>query len=376
MTKAMYAFSGDPITYGHIDIIKRAAAIFDEIIVGIGTNPDKKYLFSLEERTEMAQRSLCSFQNVEVISFEGLLVDYAYEHNIPVIIKGVRDEKDLAYEEVLHYAGQSQKLGIETFLLPTMPKKVHISSSMAKAMQKEHGEIHQYVTFSVKQCLEEKISHQYIVGVTGETGVGKSTLCTFWEEHGKNKGISVHHIELDQIGHDILSKLQEPVYQKIRKKIVRAFGAVQQQDGTIDRKALGDIVFQDSAKIKKLNEIMHKPIRVRLRHELRGKNGIILLNAALLAETETTYLCNNNVILITADKQSQERRLQERNLDMEQITRRLASQYTAEQKKCMVEKEMAKQHHGKVWVIDNSDGCNEKEREHVFDEVIKELKVK
>lgn len=371
----MYAFSGDPITYGHMDIIKRAAVIFDNVVVGIGTNPDKTYLFTLEERTEMAQRSLCSFRNVDVISFEGLLVDYAYEHNITVIIKGVRDEKDLAYEEVLHYAGQSQKLGIETFLLPTMPKKAHISSSIVKAVQKEHGEIHRYVTLYVKQCLEQKISQQYIIGVTGETGVGKSTLCTFWENWGKSKGLYVHHIELDHIGHDILSQLQEPVYQKIRKKIVRAFGAVQQQDGTIDRKALGDIVFQNSMHIKKLNDVMHKPIRVRLRRALRGKTGIILLNAALLAETETTYLCNNNVILVTTDKQSQERRLRERNLDMEQIARRLASQYTAEQKKCIIEKETTKQNHGNIWVIDNSDGCDEKERERVFDEVLQELRI-
>ena len=64
MAKAMYAFSGDPITYGHIDIIKRAAKAFDEIVVGIGINPDKKYTFTLEERTEMAKRALRKLENV------------------------------------------------------------------------------------------------------------------------------------------------------------------------------------------------------------------------------------------------------------------------------------------------------------------------
>ena len=77
MAKAMYAFSGDPITFGHIDIIQRASQVFDHVIVGIGVNPQKQYTFSLEERTRMAKQSLTNIPNVEVVSFSGLLVDYA-----------------------------------------------------------------------------------------------------------------------------------------------------------------------------------------------------------------------------------------------------------------------------------------------------------
>ena len=82
MTTAIYAFSGDPITYGHIDIIRRAAKIFTKVIVGIGENPDKSYTFSLPDRKEMARLSV-ERDNIEVVSFEGMLVDYAYEQNIP-----------------------------------------------------------------------------------------------------------------------------------------------------------------------------------------------------------------------------------------------------------------------------------------------------
>lgn len=369
----MYAFSGDPITYGHIDIIQRAAAIFDEVIVGIGTNPDKRYLFTLEERTEMARRSLVLLPNVTVISFQGLLVDYAFEYRIPVIIKGVRDEKDLADEEVLHYAGQSQKLGIDTFLLPATPEKAHIRSSVVKALQKEHGEIHHSVPLYVKQCLEAKLSGQSIVGITGEIGVGKSHVSKALIELGKRQHIPVHHIELDDIGHAILGTLPEPVYRSVRHKVVKEFGdSIELPDGSINRKALGDIVFSNLGYLKKLNDLLHPLLLVRLRRELYAKQGLILVNAALFAETETLYLCNNHMILVTADKKSQERRLREKQFEDKQIERRLACQYSTEEKKRAIEQRIAADRQGKLWIAENSDGVCDYEQ--LFTDVIRELR--
>src|SRR3989338_1099645 len=224
MTKALYAFSGDPITYGHIDIVERTAKAFDEVIVGIGKNPDKKYTFSLEERTEMAQKSLVQLSTVKVVAFEGLLVDYAYEQQIDVIVKGVRDSKDFEYEVQLHHIGDSQRLGIDTFFLSARKELTHVSSSSVKSLQKENGLIHQYVPLYVKQCVEARISEQYILGVTGEPGMGKSYIGEKVVEEGKQRGIPVHHIELDHIGHKIYLR-QEPVYQNIRENIINHFGS-------------------------------------------------------------------------------------------------------------------------------------------------------
>jgi len=117
MTRALYALSGDPITHGHLDIIQRAAKAFDQLIVAIGINQLKNYLFSLEEREEMARRSLANLKNVKVSSFTGLLVDFAYENNVDVIVKGVRSNQDFEYEHNLHLMSESQRLGIDTFLL-------------------------------------------------------------------------------------------------------------------------------------------------------------------------------------------------------------------------------------------------------------------
>ncbi|MBI2666492.1 pantetheine-phosphate adenylyltransferase [Candidatus Woesearchaeota archaeon] len=384
MTKALYAFSGDPITYGHIDIVERAARSFDEIIVGIGKNPDKRYTFSLEERTEMARRSLQHLSKVNVVAdkqlenhqvrvvaFEGLLVDYAYEQQIEVIIKGLRDSKDFDYEVQLHNIGDSQRLGIDTFFLPARQELAHVSSSAVKALQKEHGLIHKYVPLYVKQCVEAKISEQYIIGITGEPGTGKSYLGEKLKKEGAQKCIPVHHIELDHIGHKILSTRQEPVYQKIRKQIAETFGKhLHLTDGSIDRKVLGEIVFGNPKQLEKLNAVMYDPLLVGLRQELRGKKGIILFDAALLAESGLTHLCNNNVILVTANETTQQQRLQKRNLSTEQMQRRLASQYRTEEKKTEVEKKIVQGGNGKLWVFDNSEGTDQDQIPRQLDKLI------
>ena len=308
--KAIYAFSGDPITYGHIDTIRRAAKSFDEVIAAIGENPDKKYTFNIDERREMAMKSLSHLSNVAVDSFHGLLVDYAYEKGINTIIKGIRNNEDFNYEVLLDQIGESQKLGIETFFIPSRQDKLHISSSAVKAIQKEQGLIHEYVPLYVKQCLEAKISNQHIIGITGEMGSGKSYVSKKLIELGKTEGIEIHNIELDHIGHKILGELQEPIYKKAREQIIEIFGhSINSPNGFIDRKILGSIIFNDQEKLKQLNEIMYTPLMVRLRKEMYGKKGLILFNAALIAESDMSYLCNNNVILVKADKESQERRL-------------------------------------------------------------------
>lgn len=375
MKKAIYAFSGDPITYGHIDIIERASRAFDAVVVGIGVNPDKKYMFNLEERIEMAQSSLSKFRNVDVVSFQGLLVDYAYENGIGVIVKGVRNAADFDYENVLHQIGESQKLGVDTHILFARPELAHVSSSAVKGIQKEQGLIHEYVPLYVKQCLEARMSRQYIVGVTGEIGAGKSYVSQQFAEFGKHRGIEVHDIELDQIGHKILGELKQSKYDEVRQKIADTFGEhVRKEDGTIDRKSLGDIVFADSEALDRLNNIMETPLLVRLRRDLYGKQGLILFNAALIAKSDMSYLCNNNVVLVYADKQTQENRLASRGLSQEQVQRRLQSQFDYYGKKTSLQQAIDRDNQGNIWVVDNSEGKNEIEA--TFDKVVSGLNVK
>ncbi|PCH57033.1 MAG: hypothetical protein COC15_01975 [Legionellales bacterium] len=354
--KALYAFSGDPITYGHINIIARAARVFSTLYVAIGQNPQKNYTFGIAERTLMAQKVLAHLDNVIVVSFTGLLVDFAYEQGIHVIIKGVRNSTDFEYEHVLHQVGESQKVGVDTYVLFAEANLAHVSSSMVKAIQLEHGCIAEYVPPYIKQLLEQKISQQVIIGITGEIAVGKSFLCNKLQEIGAKLKQQVHHIELDHLAHDILQKLVEPIHIATRDKIATTFGAtVMNNAGFINRTALGNLVFGSAAKMQQLNNIMRQPLLLSIKRVIYNKPGIILINAALLAEFSMAYLSNNNVILVSSSTSLQKTRLRQRKLSSEQITKRLASQYTTQQKLNALQQQIARDNYGTIWQLENND---------------------
>ncbi|MBT3297848.1 pantetheine-phosphate adenylyltransferase [archaeon] len=374
MVKAIYAFSGDPITYGHMDIVERASKAFDEVIVGIGVNPKKNYMFTLAERTEMANKALGKYLNVTVDSFEGLLVSYAYEKKIGVIVKGVRGPTDVEYESLLHQIGETQKLGIDTHVLFARPHLTHVSSSNVKAIQSEHGLIHEFVPLDVKQRLEERISKQYVLGVTGEIGAGKSYVSKKLVELGTTKGIEVHNIELDHIGHQIITDLKEPRYITVREEIMQTFGPeTRNSDGSINRKMLGELIFNNTDAREKLNKIMGKPLLVRYQKELYRKEGLILLNAALIAETGMSYLCNNNVALVNVSKDVQRERLEGRGHSPEQIERRIVCQHSYLQKRdCFVDA-IKKDNHGQIFEFDNSNKGNDDEIDDMLENIISQF---
>ena len=354
-SKAIYAFSGDPITYGHIDIIKRACHIFDKVIVAIGTNPEKKYTFSPIERETLAKGALESLPKVIVKSFSGLLVDFAYEQEVDVIVKGVRNPEDFRYEQTLSHVGLSQNQGIETILLFAKPNLAHVSSSTVKALQKEHGATQHYVPLGVKIALEKKLSEQIIIGITGEVATGKSHLANQLIEIGNTKKVEVHNIELDQLAHQIQDDLIEPIYVSLRKKIVEQFGKkILKKDGKINRKVLGEIVFKDLTQLNILNNLMWKPVLVRLRKELKNKKGLILINSALLAEANLLSVCNNRVILASVKPSQQKKYLENRKLSPQQIERRLKSQLTNKEKEKIIKNKIAENNFGKLWLVDEN----------------------
>ncbi len=371
MSKAIYALSGDPITYGHLDIVKRSAQVFDQVVVGIGINPDKNYLFNLQERTDLTREAVKHLANVEVESFKGLLVDFAYEQGADVIVKGVRNPTDFEYETNLFRMGDSQDLGIDTMVLIARPELAHVSSSAVKEIQKEQGLIHEYVPLNVKQALEARMSNQYIVTVTGEIGAGKSYVSQEFIKLGQETGLEIHNIELDQITHQIYQELPQPKYSQIRDTIADTFGQkVQNDDGSINRKVLGEIVFNDYDKLRQLNDIMQQPLMVRIRRELYGKQGLILLNAALIIETQMTYLSNNNVCLVKTDQQTQRGRLKQRNLNEHQIERRIGSQYNFSEKKRSLQEIIERDQYGQIWTLDNTLDSDSEQIGQVFNQIL------
>lgn len=373
MNKVIYGFSGDPITKGHLDVIQRALKVFGKLTVGIGMNPAKKYFLSLEERRALAEESLQHLEGVEVIAFRGLLVDYAYEQGITTIIRGIRNSEDLNYEVLLYQIGSSQKLNIDTIFFPANQQLTHVSSGAVKALQLEQGLIHEYVPLCVKQKLEARLSGQYLISITGTIGCGKSFVSQQLKELGTAQGLPVVVVDIDKLGHQILGTLTEGLYQKIRKEIADTFGQqLLQENGFINRQALGKIIFADRAQLQTFNNIIYKPLLVRLRREIYGKKGLIILDSALMAESEMSYLSNNHLLLLEVEKEVQLQRLQQRGYSKEQINNRLNSQFTTTLKEQMIRQQIEQDNFGKLWKLDNS-GTKQLDLEKLLKQILEEL---
>jgi len=151
----IYPGTFDPVTYGHIDVIKRALKIFSKVIVAISDNPSKKPLFSAEERIEMLKESLKGL-NVEVEHFTGLLVDYAKNKNCRLIIRSMRAVSDFDYEFQMASVNRDLDGGIETVFLMTDTKYLYLHSGLAKEIAQRGGKLDSMVPENVSKKLKQK----------------------------------------------------------------------------------------------------------------------------------------------------------------------------------------------------------------------------
>ena len=155
--RAICPGSFDPVTHGHLDIIERAAQMFGEVVVAVGRNSAKNYLFTPDERAAMIAEATAHLPNVRVEMLEGLLVDFCRDRDIDVIVKGLRFASDFEFE--LQMAQMNFALsGIETIMLPTAAKWAHLSSTMIREVAKLGGDVTQFVTPAVAERIRDKMA--------------------------------------------------------------------------------------------------------------------------------------------------------------------------------------------------------------------------
>ncbi len=155
--KAIYPGSFDPVTNGHIEIIKRAAKQVDHLVVAVLYNPSKKGLFSLEEKVELLEAVLKDMDNVEVDCFSGLLSDYVREKNCTTLIRGLRAVSDLEYEMQMAIANKKLNEDIETLFMVSNPEYSYLSSSIVREVALFNGDVSCFVPKLVENALKEKI---------------------------------------------------------------------------------------------------------------------------------------------------------------------------------------------------------------------------
>jgi len=151
----LYPGTFDPITLGHRMIIERAAAMFPRVVVAVAGSSTKSTWFTLAERVELAQQSLADLTNVSIVDFHGLLVDCAKQHQINVVLRGLRTASDFDFEEQL--AGLNKQLmpELETLFLPATPSSRLISSSLVKDIARNSGDVTPFVSPCVAKALQK-----------------------------------------------------------------------------------------------------------------------------------------------------------------------------------------------------------------------------
>lgn len=161
MKKAVYPGTFDPVTYGHIDVIKRSSKMFDELVVGILLNAEKKPLFSETERLEMMKEVTKDIPNVTIEVFEGLTIDFARKCEAGFIVRGLRAVTDFEYELQMSHTNRSMAPEIDTIFLTTSLRYSYVSSSTTKDIARYGGDVSKLVPPEIENKLKNKLNANY-----------------------------------------------------------------------------------------------------------------------------------------------------------------------------------------------------------------------
>jgi pantetheine-phosphate adenylyltransferase len=159
MRRAVYPGTFDPVTYGHLDVIKRGSKIFDELIVAIGHNPLKDPLFTINERMDMISKNTRKISNIKVDCFEGMLIDYMKEMQTNVILRGIRTVSDFEHEFQRALTNRVLKADIETVFIMTSQEYSFLNSSLIKEAVSLGGDISKFVPSDVEKLLQQKFAN-------------------------------------------------------------------------------------------------------------------------------------------------------------------------------------------------------------------------
>lgn len=157
MRRALYPGTFDPVTFGHLDLIRRGAALFDQLTVGIADNPRKAPLFSVRSRTVMIRRHVRDLPNVEVVAFRGLVVDFAAEHGIQTLLRGVRTTADFEFEYQMALTNRALRPAVESVFVMPSAEFAYLSSSLIKEVVVNGGDASRWLPEDVLEAVKRRL---------------------------------------------------------------------------------------------------------------------------------------------------------------------------------------------------------------------------
>lgn len=155
---AVYTGTFDPVHHGHLDVIERGSKLFDQLIVGVGINPDKSTFFNIDERVDLLRSVTTQWPNVEVRKFEGLAVRFVRECQARIMLRGLRTLSDMEYEFTMSLMNLNLDPEIETVFLMAKEEFSHVSSSLLRQISRLGGDLRKFVPTSVEQALQAKLA--------------------------------------------------------------------------------------------------------------------------------------------------------------------------------------------------------------------------